>query len=308
MSAVARPTIPASLAAMTSPSQTLVVEVATERLLRVALLFGLAASIVALLTTLQAAAPVSTVLLAFAWSAAWAAGAAKPDAVVGLLRRWHWSVPVVVGLSIVTTLASGGFDSLLKAEANWLAWAAPVVLGTSASLVIAALLSTGLLTAFLLDGMSLHDVVAGADRYTAVTDIFNPFVVVLVSLTVTGVFRAVLGGASASLLRARQGGPASSPGMSRLLVGRPVLALPAGSIAPGSQPRELAGLVGPEIQLSQAEREIVDLLAVGHTPQQIALRRQRSAETVYDQIASAKSKAGARTIEHLIVRAWRPPS
>ena len=291
---------------LSRPNQTLSTEAGE---FQVALLFGLGGSLVALVTTLQAGGPATTVLLALAWTSAWLAGAFHPEAAIWLLGRWRWTVPLVTGLSVLTILASDGFDSLLKAEANWLAWAAPVVLSTRrACLAIAGMLSGGLLTAFVLDGMSLHLVVSGPDRYTAVTDIVNPIVIVLVAVAFTGVFRAVLAGASESLRRAREGGPASSPGMSALLAGRPVLALPPGSLPSDDQGEDEPGRPVPAVWLSRAEREIVSLLAEGHTPQQIALQRQRSVETVYDQIASAKRKAAARTIEHLVARAWHPPS
>ena len=293
---------------MSSPEHALAVETATRRLLRVALLFGLGGSIVALVTTVQHRPAAGSVAVGTAWCAAWAAGAVRPEAVAWLLLRWRWTTPLVAAASVGTILASDGLDSLLKTEANWLAWAAPVVLGTAASLAIAAILSTGLLTAMLLGGRSLHDIIAGPDRYTAVTDLVNPFVIVLVALAFTGVFRVILRGAATTLASARGGGPTSTPGMSQLLAGRPARALPAGAFAPDSAPDMTIDPREPATALSQAEREIIELLADGRTPQQIALQRERSVETVYDQIASAKHKAGARTIEHLIARAWRPPN
>lgn len=141
---------------MPSPSHAVTVALATRRLLRIALLFGLTGSLVALATALQQAADVGIVVLAAAWSGAWAIASARPQLVIPILQQWRWTTVLVAVLSIATIVASGGFDSLLKAEANWLAWAAPVLLGTSASLAVAAILSGGLLTAFLLEGMSLE--------------------------------------------------------------------------------------------------------------------------------------------------------
>jgi hypothetical protein len=166
----------------------LAIEIATRRLLRVALLFGLTGSLVALVTTLQQAAGLATVVLAAAWSLAWASVSVRPQLIIPVLRQWCWTIVLVAGLSTATILGSGGFDSLLKAEANWLAWAAPVLLGTGASLAVAAILSGGLLAAFLLDGMSLQAIVSGPERYTAVTDVLNPLIIVLAGLAVIGVF------------------------------------------------------------------------------------------------------------------------
>lgn len=282
---------------MTSLPHALAIEVATRRLLRVGLLFGLIGSLVALATTLQQRAGVTTVGLALAWTAAWASASARSELVLPVLRQWRWATVLIAGLSTVTILASGGFDSLLKAEANWLAWAAPVVLGRWASLGVAAILSGGLLAAFLLDGMSVQAIVTGPERYTAVTDILNPLVIVLAALAATGVFRLVLANAGSTLDRARRGETASSHAMRALLAGPPILALPAGDI-------EAASDTGP--RLSPAERDIVERLANGQTPQQIALARGVRDDTVYDQIGSAKQKTGAKTIEHLVVLTWHP--
>ncbi len=285
---------------MTSPSHALVIEVATWRLLRIASLFGLTGSLVALATTLQQAAGLGTVLLALAWSLAWGMAAGRPDLIMLVLQQWGWTTVLVAGLSMATILASGGFDSLLKAEANWLAWAAPVLLGTSASLAVAGILSSGLLAAFLLDGMSLQAIVSGPERYIAVTDILNPLIIVLAALALTGVFRLVLANAASTLWRARCGEAASSPAMRALLAGQPVLALPAGDIEAIRDERSE--------WLSAAERDIVERLASGETPKQIALARGVRDDTVYDQIGSAKQKSGAKTIEHLVALAWRPPT
>ena len=175
-----------------------------------------------------------------------------------------------------------------------------MLLGTSASLAVAGILSSGLLAAFLLGGMSLSDIVTGPDRYTAVTDILNPLIIVLAALALTGVFRLVLANAASTLWRARRGEEASSPAMRALLGGQPTLALPAGDIEGIRDERSE--------RLSPAERDIVERLASGETPQQIALARGVRDDTVYDQIGSAKQKSGAKTIAHLVALAWRPPT
>lgn len=272
------------------------IEMATERLLRVAMLFGLAGSLVALATTVQQGASLATLLLALIWTLTWTALGSRPRLVIPILRRWRWAIPIVAVTSAATILATGGFDSPLKAEANWLAWAAPVLLGARASLAVAAILSSGLLSALLLTGVSLAATLSGPNRYTAVTDVLNPLIIALAALAVTGVFRVVLSNAVETLGRARRGDTASSPAMLALLARRPALALPVGDVALGSSSRAL----------SAAERDIIERLADGETPQQIALSRGVRDDTVYDQIASAKDKAQATTIEHLIALAWRP--
>lgn len=275
------------------------IEAATVRLLRLAALLGLTSSVVALFTTLAQGFSIA-VLLAVVWTAAWTVAAMRPQIIGSVLRPWLRTTPIIAGLSAATILVSGGFDSLLKTEANWLAWAAPIALGTAASIAVASMLSTGLLIAFMLNGMSLEAIASGPDRYTAVTDILNPVVIVLLSLAVTGVFRFVLANAVTTLRRARDGDYATSPAMFALLAGEPVLALPAGEFAAIEDRAERP--------LSPAERDILDRLAAGQTPQQIALARGVRDDTVYDQIGSAKRKFGATTIEHLVALAWRPQS
>jgi DNA-binding CsgD family transcriptional regulator len=108
----------------------------------------------------------------------------------------------------------------------------------------------------------------------------------------------VLINAASTLWRARRDGAASSPAMRALLAGQPVLAPPAGDIEAVRDDRSK--------QLSPAERDIVERLARGQTPKQIAFARGVKPETVYDQIGSARRKTGALTNEHLIVLAWRP--
>lgn len=285
--------------AVKSPEHLEAIELATRRLLRLAALLGLTSSAVGLFTTLAQGSSIA-MLLALAWATAWAIAAVRPQVIVLLLRHWLWTTPIIAGLSAITIRVSGGFDSLLKTEANWLAWAAPIALGTAASIAVASMLSTGLLVAFMLNGMSLEAIASGPHRYTAVTDILNPVVIVLLSLAVTGVFRFVLANAATTLRGARDGDDATSPAMLAMLAGQPVLALPAGEFA-AIEDR-------PVRPLSPAERDILDRLAAGQTPQQIALARGVRDDTVYDQIGTAKRKVGASTIEHLVALAWRPQS
>lgn len=93
------------------------------------------------------------------------------------------------------------------------------------------------------------------------------------------------------------------------------LALVPLTIALVASVRPLAGIVGeavnsnrpdPVASLTPAQLEIVDLLAAGLTPKEIALERGTSPETVRTQIKQARQKIGARTKDELVARAWRP--
>lgn len=77
----------------------------------------------------------------------------------------------------------------------------------------------------------------------------------------------------------------------------------SGHLAPPPLPAAPAPVPAP---LSPAQREVVDLLAQGLAPKQIAVQRGTSLATVRTQIKLAKRAAGARTVEHLVAVAWEP--
>ncbi|MEV4418457.1 helix-turn-helix transcriptional regulator [Patulibacter sp. NPDC049589] len=272
-----------------------VVETATIRLLRLTLSFGCASSVVSLVVTLVPFRNVGTVALAFAWVSVWVTAFVVAPVTVRLLRRRPWQVVLAVALaSAITTAITGGTESPLRTEASWLGWALTVTVGAVSVLAMAAVLCASVLAGMLIADTTLHDVVAGPDRYTLVTDVLNPLVVVMAALALAGVFRSVLVDAGGALWRMRHGDGAATPGLRALVAGRRVLELP------GPRP-------DPD-PLTPAQRVVVSLLADGHTPQQIALLTGRANDTVYEHIANAKKRVGARTIEHLIVRSWRQPT
>src|SRR5204862_3215831 len=97
----------------------------------------------------------------------------------------------------------------------------------------------------------------------------------------------------------RHGEPATTPGLTALLAGQRMLALPA---APAPTNEVDHAPVGAA--LTPAEREVVGLLADGHRAKQIALLRGVELSTVRSQIKSAKRKTGARTLDELVAVAW----
>ncbi len=305
------------------------IDAARVSLIRIALAFGLANAVVPFL--LQVASPddPTSLGLAFAWVVAWGIAVLNPHRLLALLQRdrTRWAVAVIGGgATLLTIVATGGLDSPVKTGANWLGWAATVVVPARTALVFASVLSVATTGSFVLSGTALAELVTGDDRYIVITGFLNPFVIVLVALSLLGAFHDMIARAPTTLWEVRRGGPATTPAMTALFAGAPIPLLETGGDR-GEEERDpettasqeagdpgqsaalgarTEGVGSAEHQLFPVEREIVALLASGRTPQQIALDLERSTDSIYGQIASAKRKAGARTIEHLVALAWEP--
>lgn len=57
--------------------------------------------------------------------------------------------------------------------------------------------------------------------------------------------------------------------------------------------------------LSGTENHIVYLIAIGHTPKEIADIRERSLETIRTQIKNLMHKVGVQRVSNLVVEAYR---
>lgn len=276
------------------------VDDATVRLLRIALAFGFANAFASIAVAGASSASAVTLILGMVWLLLWGVAVAFPAVVYRLLEKFTWyTVIAVCAGSLTTILLTDGFDSYLKTEANWMAWAATVVLTTRMVMAVASLISASLLASFLVSGMTINEIVSGPDRYTAVTDIFNPFVIALAALALTGVFRDLFRRVP-DLLAQMHVGPDGMPSLN----GQPEVAL----LTSGESKTTVKSSPTADDPLTPAERAIVDQLASGRTPQQIALDSSRSEHTIYDHIKNAKRKVGALTTPHLVARAWRPTS
>lgn len=316
---------------MPAPAQSrdAVIAAARVSLVRIALAFGLANAAVPLVLLAVSGGEPAELAHALAWVCGWGLAVANAPALLHLLERLptRLLLGAMAGLAAVWTIsATGGLDSPLKTGGNWLGWAATVVISARASLAFAAIFSAAITTAFLVSGATLATLFTGPDRYIVITGILNPFAVVLVALALAGVFRSVIAAAPGSLWSVRSGGPATSAGLTALFRSEaiPLLASGAadardhgedaeGAAAGGAAAGKggtalptLPGAAGTGERLTTRERGVVDRLAAGLAVKQIAHEDGRSAASVYDDIASAKGKSGARTIDHLVVLAWSP--
>lgn len=60
-----------------------------------------------------------------------------------------------------------------------------------------------------------------------------------------------------------------------------------------------------QYKLSGTEKHIVYLIALGHTPQEIAEIRERSLETVRTQIKNLMHKVGVTRVNNLVIEVYR---
>jgi DNA-binding CsgD family transcriptional regulator len=286
------------------------VDATRESLMRIALAFGLLNAVVPLVTVLLTARTLANVVLALAWVASWLVAVFNADVVGQVLQRSASRLAFVAAGSALTTatiLVTGGIDSPLANGANWLGWAATVAVQSRlrSSFGVAAILAVGPLAAFAIDlGPSalLHE----QHRYAVVTGPLNPFVIVLVALCLAGVFQGVVKRMPHTLWEMRHGAAGmTTSGLRALLAGEQIGVPPA---APKSS-RTGSGTGHTDATqraLTPDEQAIVDDLAEGLAPKEIALRRNTSDSAVYAGIRAAKRKVNAQTIEHLVALTWKP--
>jgi DNA-binding CsgD family transcriptional regulator len=168
-------------------------------------------------------------------------------------------------------------------------WIAAVVGPTSSVLVTVVLAWVGYMADVLLEPSALR-----AANGSLLSQGVGELVILIISagLTATAIriLRATLADAPNRIAEARSGTAVPS-GLGRL-------AAAVGSDARASLPRgDSAAIVAC---LSAREREVLDLLAQGLAPKQIAGRSFVALATVRSRIASAKRKTGARTLDQLV--------
>ena len=115
----------------------------------------------------------------------------------------------------------------------------------------------------------------------------------LVVIGLAGLFMRFLGNAEANLADIRDGAPSLTPALTRAVVleaGRPIGLLEAPS---------------PLAELTRSERRVVDALARGHRPKQLAFAWGVSLAAIRKHIRNAKRKTGARTLPELVAMGTR---
>jgi len=164
------------------------------------------------------------------------------------------------------------------------------VVGSTSSVLLTVLIAWG---GYTLDIMAEGGALR-AENGSLLSQAVGELVILVISAGLTAVairiLRATLAGAPARLARARSGN--GEPPEPRLL-----------AAAVRSQPLALLGRGDPTAILaclSTRERAVLEFLAQGLTPKQIAGRSFLALATVRSRIASAKRKTGARTLDQLV--------
>jgi DNA-binding CsgD family transcriptional regulator len=235
-------------------------------------------------------------LLGSIWCVLWLVAATFPMITARCLLRWRVTALALAGANAATVALTGGIDSPLLSVCMYGGWIASVVVNARGAMGISLTIAASVFAGYLLAGASPADVLTGAHRDSALNSALLPILTGLVGVMLAGVTNSIFGRIPEIVDGLRHGAPASTPAMTALLAGHPIALLPPG-------PRERRAVPG-RVALTSAEREVVALLADGLRPKQIARLRGVAISTVRSQIAAAKKKTGARTIEELIAITW----
>lgn len=210
------------------------------------------------------------------------AGAARPALAARLLRPRGRVVILAVVLALIGITQAGAQPRYDDVEVGLICVAA-IVASPACTAGCVAILGCGIIVRGLIAGHAL----AGAALGELVNQLAAMGLGALLTLGVIAVLRAAIHRAPESLACARAGGSSLTPQLQAALRGRPV------GLLERADPVTLIAL------LSSAERRLVALIAAGLAPKQAAHRLGVSLPTVRTQIAQAKRKTGARTIEQL---------
>jgi DNA-binding CsgD family transcriptional regulator len=226
-------------------------------------------------------------LLAAAWCVLWATAAASPELTARRFRRWRTTGLALALANAVTVAVTGGVASPILAVCMYVGWIASVVVRPRAAIAMSFGISGSLVAGYLIAGDSFADILTGPSRYDALANVLLPILAGVVGALLATVTNGIFNRLAEILDGLRHGAPATSPGLTALFAGRPVLALPA---PPSPTPA----------RLTPTEREVVKMLGAGHRAKQIALSRGVKLSTVRSQVKAAKRKTGARTLSELV--------
>lgn len=241
---------------------------ASELPLRLALFIGLCDSIVAFSTALVARPSASGLIIGAAWIAIWGTALTHASDLAESVRARPWLLPAFVALALMPAILDGGYPGNLATQPIWIVLVAAALLDWRWTLAtgVAAFGAKCLVFGWTATGPEPFAHGSPAEANTA---LLLPLALVPLSLAM-------------------------------IYALKPLTNLPA--------PTPNAAIPGPDAgdALSGAQMEIVDLLASGLSPKQISHSRGTSLATVRTQIKQAKRKTGARTLEDLVARSWRP--
>lgn len=210
----------------------------------------------------------------------------KRDALCAVLRGRPWLVVLVAAGQLSAVLADGALNGAYDAVSVTSIGLASIVARARTVWVCVAILDIGYAAGVLADH-SVTSVIDSSDLAGALGVLLGYPFAALIVLGLAGLFTRFVCNADATLTVIRDGGLALTPALNEALqlgAGRPIALLPA--------PSRLADLTAREI-------EIVEALARGRHPKQIAFDRGISLATVRKHLRLAKRRTGARTLPEL---------
>lgn len=271
---------------------------AQRSVLRIATTISLLLALIPLAGGVASGADPASVALALAWVLVWGAAVLYPEHVAWIVGRWPARVAAVaIGALMVTIVATGGPDSTLKNQLNWLPWVYLVAVTPRVACIVAGWLSAAMAVSIYVSDPAWVTQAPASERFFVLTEVVNPLLIAAVGVVLVTVFRRVVGQADELAAEVAADGHASASALAAVVAGPVRAELPVHGLRPVDHARAA---------LRETEREVVDLLATGLTPMEIAYMQQRSDDAVYRTISAAKARVGARTIEQLVAVAWVP--
>jgi DNA-binding CsgD family transcriptional regulator len=215
-----------------------------------------------------------------------AAGLLYPDAAAKLLcnrGRALWPAALFA--------AAGALDPGVQIHypevASAIVWIAVITSSTGVVGLCVALSAAGYIADLAIQGHAAAWLLDGPGRDLIANQVIDLAANAGGMLLLIAVLRWFLGTASHRIAEVRQGGQSLTPQLA-LAARVPLLALPR------ADPRALAD------HFTTSERNVLALLATGHSPKQAARDLVVSLATVRSHVASAKRKCGARTLDQLV--------
>jgi len=242
---------------------------ASELPLRLALFIGLCDSIVAFSTAVVARPSASGLIFGAVWIAIWGTALTRAVDPAEIVKARPWLLPAFVALAMMPAILDGGYPGNLATQPIWIVLVAAALLDWRWTLATGVAAFGAKCLVFGLTATGPEPFAHGSPA-EANTALLLPLALVPLSLAMIYALKPLTG-----------------------------MAAPVPSAAAGSGPEDGGAL-------SAAQIEIVDLLASGLSPKQISFSRGTSLATVRTQIKQAKRKTGARTLEDLVARSWRP--
>jgi DNA-binding CsgD family transcriptional regulator len=258
--------------------------------LRIMLALGVAFALLDLVISLVEGDGDGPVLVGVVSSLAWISGLAWLDPTARFLRK-AWRTAVVVAVASAVFALAGTWGNPYTSEVFVLTGLATVVESRRRVVACVVIAIAGYVGGLLAEGFTLAQLVAAPRVSVVANNIGDLVLFALVMLVALDACRRVLGTALVTLNDVRSGGSATTPAL-----GSVISRADRGPVAllPPARPVDLVDA------LTEKERALLRHLAAGLRAKQVAHQTATPLPTIRRQIASAKRKTGARTVEQLV--------